>query len=101
MTIQLQDDAFDRGRADVREAAHRLRTARDRADVQVGGFVRAGWTGRAADAYGEAWEDWRRAAAQVERGLAEMAALMDTTQRDLHTRDTAAALELGLGLGRW
>ena len=51
MTINLQDDAFDRGRGDVREAAHRLRTARDRADQRVTGFVHAGWQGVAADAF--------------------------------------------------
>jgi len=39
MTIQMQDDAFDRGRGDVREAAHRLRHARDRADHRVTRFL--------------------------------------------------------------
>jgi hypothetical protein len=35
LTINLHDDAFDRGRGDVREAAHRLRTARDKADGAI------------------------------------------------------------------
>ena len=39
MTINLHDDAFDRGRLDVREAAHRLRTARDKSDQRVTGLV--------------------------------------------------------------
>jgi WXG100 family type VII secretion target len=94
MTINLQDEAFDRGRADVREAAERLRTARDRADRRVTGFVRAGWRGVAADAFADAWEEWRAAAADVEQGLSRMAELMDGTQRDLHARDVLAAATL-------
>lgn len=91
MTINLDDAAFDRGRADVREAAHRLRTARDRADHRVTGFLEAGWAGLAADAYAVAFEDWRLAARRVEEGLDAMARLMEDTQRDLHGRDAAAA----------
>jgi WXG100 family type VII secretion target len=95
MTINLDDAAFDRGRADVREAAHRLRSARDRADHRVTGFLEAGWSGLAADAYTEAFEDWQMAARRVEDGLTAMAELMDATQRDLHARDAAASQVLG------
>jgi WXG100 family type VII secretion target len=95
MTINLDDAAFDRGRADVREAAHRLRSARDRAAPRVTGFLEAGWSGLAADAYTEAFEDWRMAAQRVEDGLTAMAELMDATQRDLHARDAAASQVLG------
>jgi WXG100 family type VII secretion target len=90
MTISLYDDAFDRGRGDVREAAHRLRTARDKADQRVTGFVDAGWQGIAADAFLAAWDDWHIAAADVEQGLVAMAELMDATQRDLHARDASS-----------
>ncbi len=75
----------------MREAAHRLRTARDRADHRVTGFLEAGWAGLAADAYAVAFEDWRLAARRVEEGLDAMARLMEDTQRDLHGRDAAAA----------
>jgi WXG100 family type VII secretion target len=90
MTLSLYDGAFDRGRSDVREAAHRLRTARDKADQRVTGFVEAGWRGMAADAFLVAWDDWRRAATDVEQGLAAMAELMDVTQRDLHAQDASS-----------
>ncbi len=91
MTINLDDAAFDRGRGDVREAAHRLRTARERADQRVTGFLQAGWRGLAADAYADAFDDWRLAAQRVEQGLTAMAELMDATQHDLHAHDAAVA----------
>jgi WXG100 family type VII secretion target len=94
MTINLDDAAFDRGRADIREAAHRLRTARDRADRRVTGFVGAGWRGLAADAFVDAFDDWRLAARRVEDGLTTMAELKAATQHDLHARDTAVAEDL-------
>jgi uncharacterized protein YukE len=94
MTINLQDDAFDRGRGDVREAAHRLRTARDKADHRVTGFVHAGWKGIAADAFLAAWDDWRVAASDVQHGLVAMADLMDVAQRDLHVQDAASQAQL-------
>ena len=94
MTITVQDEAFDRGRADVREAAYRLRSARDEADRRVTAFVHGGWAGVAADAFLAAWDDWVVAAADVEQGLVAMAELMDATQRDLHTRDTASRVIL-------
>ena len=64
MSINLQDDAFDRGRGDVREAAHRLRHARDRADHRVTGFLETGWPGLAADAFTLASDDWRAASSR-------------------------------------
>ena len=94
LTINLHDDAFDRGRGDVREAAHRLRTARDKADQRVTGFVHAGWKGVAADAFVSAWDDWRIAATDVEQGLVAMAELMDATQRDLHAQDASSQAHL-------
>jgi WXG100 family type VII secretion target len=95
MSIHLQDEAFDRGRSDVREAARRLRTARGRADQRVTGFVHGGWKGVAADAYLSAWDDWRVAATDVEHGLVAMAELMDATQRDLLAQDASSQANLG------
>ncbi len=89
MTIRLQDEAFDQGLRAVRDAVERIRTARDRADRQVSGYVREGWRGLAADAFTAAWQEWCSAARDTERGLAAMADLMDAAQRDLHTCDDA------------
>jgi uncharacterized protein YukE len=100
MTINLHDDAFDRGRSDVREAAHRLRTARDKADQRVTGFVHAGWKGVAADTFLAAWDDWRVAAADVEQGLVATADLMDATQRALHVQDASSRAPLDVVAAR-
>ena len=95
MTIKLHDHAFDRGRGDVRQAAHRLRTARDKADQRV---TRCSSTpaGRASRPTPSSplWDDWRVAAPHVEQGLVAMAELMDATQRDLHANDAASQAHL-------
>jgi uncharacterized protein YukE len=98
--IGLCDDAFDRGRADVRQAALRVRTTRDRADQRVTGFVRAGWKGQAAEAFLDAWHDWCAAAEVTVRGLVAMADLMDATQRDLHAQDAASRTDLAVVAAR-
>jgi hypothetical protein len=100
MTIELEDAAFDRGRGDVREAAHRLRTSRDRADQRVTGFVGAGWRGVAADAFMVAWHDRLGAATDVEQGLVAMAELMDAAQCDLHAQDASSQVHLDAVAGR-
>ena len=100
MTIEVEDAAFDRGRGDVREAAHRLRTARDKADHRVTGFVGAGWRGVAADAFLVAWDAWRGAATDVEQGLVAMAQLMDVVQCDLHAQDASSQVNLDAVAGR-
>jgi uncharacterized protein YukE len=57
----------------------------------VTGFLAAGWRGRAADSFAEAWADWSDAAADVRDGLAAMVVLLDAVGRDLVTQDDAAA----------
>lgn len=87
MAVQISNDAFDRARADVREAASTLRTDRTSADRRMTGFLTSGWTGTAADAMAEAWEDWNVAATDVEEGLGAMALLLDAVQRDFNQQD--------------
>jgi WXG100 family type VII secretion target len=94
MIINLQDEAFNQGRADVRDAAGRLRTDRDKADTRVTSFAAGGWTGIAAHAFLEAWDDWRAAATDVEQGLVAMAELLDATQRDFHAQDSQSQADL-------
>lgn len=87
--MAIVNGTFDRGRAEVREAAGVLRRDRALIDQRVRGFLDAGWRGVAADAFDEARQDWLTAATDVEEGLAAMAVL-DATQRDFNTKDEAS-----------
>jgi WXG100 family type VII secretion target len=95
MSILLINEAFDKGKANVREAAGILRTDKNSIDDRVTSFTESGWTGIAADAFVEAWADWKLAATDVEEGLAAMADLLDAAQRDFNVQDqeTQAALD--------
>ena len=87
MTMQMHHDAFGRGRADVAEASQALEQARRSIDQRVSGFLGSGWTGDAAEAFGDAWEQWLTGAADVKEGLDAMAALLEATQRDWVQQD--------------
>ena len=57
--VQVMHGAFAKAKDDVHDAAERLRTDRNSIDGRVRGFLNAGWSGEAADAFSEAWEEWR------------------------------------------
>jgi WXG100 family type VII secretion target len=82
--------------ADVRRAADRLRADRDRVAGRVDALLDSSWSGPAATAYAEGWEDWKRSSAQVLDGLARMAELLDAVHADVVATDDAS----GSGLER-
>ena len=94
MTVQMIHASFTRGTADVRAASERLAHDRDDVDARVRGFLAAGWSGVAATAFAEAWDDWKRAADDVKQGLDAMADLMAAVQRDFIEQDTASQASL-------
>lgn len=81
--------------ADLRLAADRLESDQEQAARRVDALL-DGWTGPAAAAYAEGWDDWKRSADTVLRGLATMAELLDAVQADV----TATDLGSGAGLDR-
>ena len=91
MTLVLDHAPYDRCRCAVAAASERLAADRDRIDARVTGFLAAGWRGRAADSFADAWAEWTEAAAGVRDGLAATAALLDAVGRDLVAQDDAAA----------
>jgi WXG100 family type VII secretion target len=82
--------ALEEAAHDVRRAAARLRSDRDEVDHTVRGFLGAGWTGRAAESFSDAWLDWRRGAADVLDGLDAMAALLAATRTTYSDVDSSA-----------
>src|SRR4051794_40215653 len=91
MTISVDHPAFRSAVAEVRHAADRLRGDRDRVTRCVDGLLDGGWTGAAAAAYADGWDDWKRSAEAVLRGLDTMAVLLDAAHADLETVDLGSA----------
>lgn len=88
MTLNLEHQAMRRARNDVADASSRLAAGRTAADRTVTGFLGGGWQGVAADAFRDAWEDWKVAADQVKDGLDTMALLLEAVHRDMVEQDT-------------
>lgn len=83
--------AFAAAVADVRAAADRLRSDRDRVAREVDGLLDGSWSGAAASAYAEGWSDWKRAADAVLHGLATMGDLLDAAHVGLSRSDSSAS----------
>jgi WXG100 family type VII secretion target len=95
MSIALDHAAFDAALGDVRTAANELQEAHDRADRNVDGLLRGGWTGIAANSFAEAWADWRQAADGVLDELLTIRELLDAAHADLSGHDLDAQAALG------
>ncbi len=87
MGVELIHEAFRTAISDVGNGAETLTDARDAADARVSGFLRAGWTGAAADSFVDAWDDWKVAAGDVLDGLLAMQQLLDAAHRDFIQAD--------------
>lgn len=94
MGIQLVHDAMRTAKSDVHTASERLARDRRTADRRVSAFLGSGWTGVAADAFSDAWDEWVHAADQVKAGLDAMAELLDAVHRDLVQSDDASQQSL-------
>ena len=90
MSVELIHQAFRTAISDVGNGAETLTQARDAADTRVTGFLRAGWTGAAADSFVDAWDEWTVAAGDVRDGLLAMQQLLDAAHRDFIQADDAS-----------
>lgn len=82
--------------ADVRRTAEQLGRDRDRVARRVDELLDGGWTGTAAAAYAEGWEDWKRSSSVVLTALSTMADLLDATHADVTSTDASS----GAGMDR-
>ena len=90
MELSADHPAFRAAISDVIAAADRLRDDRDRVARQVDVLLDGGWSGPAATAYAEGWDDWCAGAERVLDGLVTMGRLLDAVHRDLTERDLGA-----------
>ena len=88
--ITLDHTAFRAAVADVHAAADRLRDDRDRVAQEVDGLLDGGWSGAAATAYADGWDDWKQAAARVLAGLDTMGQLLEAAHVDLARSDVSS-----------
>lgn len=77
--------------AELRDVADTLDARRRRTELAVDVLLDGGWSGRAADAFLEGWEEWRAGAAQVLEALATMAELIGRSHAEQVTQDEVAA----------
>jgi WXG100 family type VII secretion target len=89
--IHLDRARFDLTLEVLRDGAERLAADRDRAAHDVDSLLRAGWSGRAAEAFAAAWDDWLAGAREVLDSLEAITGAMAATQADLQCTDTEVA----------
>lgn len=94
MSVELSYAAFEKGIGDVRTACDLLETDVTGIDKRVRGFVDAGWSGLAADAFVEAWDEWKAAADDVHEALDGMGELLGAALRDFIAQDDASQASL-------
>ena len=99
-TITCSDPAFRSAVADLRRGADRLAGARERIGREVDGLLDGGWSGAAADAFADAWQDWRASSREVLDGLEAMGRLVAAVRRDLAEQDVSSAARLDVVAGR-
>lgn len=80
--------------AELRDVACTLQSQRRRTDLAVDVLLDGGWSGRAAEAYLEGWDEWRRGCDEVLAALASMAELIAATRVDQIEQDESAAAGL-------
>lgn len=100
MDVRLGEDALTDAVAGVRRALDSVDATRSRAAEHVERVLDGGWSGRAATAFADAWQDWLDGAAVVSRGLADVGEVMSAVDRDLRTTDLAAAQQSATLAGR-
>lgn len=98
-TLTADHTAFRSTVADLRAAADRLRSDRDRAARSVDGLLGT-WTGAVASSYASGWDEWCAGAARVLDGLTAMAALLEAADADLVATDGIAGSDLARLTGR-
>lgn len=94
MTIDLSHESMRRAMGDLDRASHELADMRRSAEGSVDGFLQSGWTGVAAQAFSEAWEDWKASAVQVQDGLSAMSDLVKAVHVDFLHQDKQSQQEL-------
>lgn len=99
-TIACSDPAFDTAVTDLRAGADHLAATRERIGREVDGLLDGGWSGTAATAFADAWQDWWASAGEVHAGLVAMGDLVAAVHRDLAEQDAATAARLDVVAGR-
>ena len=90
MTIHLSHPDLSRAVGGLRRTADALQRRRSSVEQQVERLLDGGWSGVAASAYREGWEEWRVGCREGLASLETMADLVLAAGADLHGADAGA-----------
>lgn len=96
MQIELGYDAHDRAVAAAGNSAAELAAARHDAERMVGRMLDGGWSGAAAEAFGEAWSEWVAGATDVVAALDEIREGLVLARLELRAADVDSGSTLDL-----
>lgn len=99
MDLHVDDPGFHASVADLRRACSDIAMARTRARGEVELLVGGAWTGRAADAFAAAWDDWVMASGRLERELTGIADVLVAVKHSLDVVDGSVASSLSADSG--
>jgi WXG100 family type VII secretion target len=95
MQLLLGYVALDAAVAAVHDAVAELADGRRRAEALVDRLLDGGWSGRAADSYSAAWQEWLAGEQQVREALNAIEAALAGTGQHLAATDHEAQAHLG------
>jgi uncharacterized protein YukE len=97
MDLHLDHPGFHASVADLRRACSDISLGRTTARGQVSLLMDGGWTGRAATAFGTAWDDWVLASVRLERQLTGIADVLVAVKDSLDVVDGTVASRFSAG----
>ncbi|MHA3703431.1 WXG100 family type VII secretion target [Jatrophihabitans sp. YIM 134969] len=83
--------ALPAAKAETDQVHGRLQTALGDVTAKVTSLLGSGWSGPAATAYQQAFEDWQDGARDVLAALATMSGLLATTEQEYAVTDAGAS----------
>lgn len=90
MTIHLSHPDLAQTVGALRRTSDSLEQSRASTERQVDCLLDGGWSGAAAAAYGEGWQEWRAGCREVLASLAVMIDLVVAAGADLDTADVTS-----------
>lgn len=92
--LALEDGAYRRAQGELMSVHDELRKERDELTKAMTSLFGGGWTGVAAQQFGEGWQEWETGCDLVLDGLVGMDAAMTSAYQQTHHTDGAQAAAL-------
>jgi WXG100 family type VII secretion target len=86
--LQVSEAVVAAVAGDLRAVVEETRSGVSSLDSHLSGLLGSGWTGEAGSAFGDVWQRWHEGAAELVRGLDNMAAASEEAAQGYHQTDT-------------